>query len=748
MPELNSTLFFSLAAGSLVLFLGSRIFFKNTASFTNRIFFLHSIVVACWSLANYFSLISTTDALFWIRAVIFLAVPHVFLFFFFIKSFPSESSGLPQSRFIPLLVLMFTMMSLAFSPLIFESTAIRNGEVVPLPGASMPFFGLTLVVMTLSTIYLIVKRYRESSGVLKKQWFLMGSGFFTSYILLISLVFIGVVVFGTSRFVAYSPIFILPIFIANASAIVRYKLFDVKVITTELFIAGLLLLSFVQILVADSLPKLLISVLVSILVLVIGILLTRSVVNEVSQKEQLQKLTGQLRQANVDLMVRNRYLAALQSLTGEITRSLNFGKFTQDIVDGVATKLGFAGAVLFLVKKEKLEIAAVTKSRLFAKALGYLPQSLFSYSGNLNDNNLTVLAIRTGRIQIGSDLHSFISPPLPKGLSLIMQNALRVRSIMAVPILSENKVLGCLVVAGRATRENTTDNEIQMIKALADEVGIVTRNLTLYEQLEEANTRLVHANDELSRLDKAKTEFLSIASHQLRTPLTAIKGYMSMILDKDYGPYPEKMETPFKDVFESAQRLIALVNDLLDVSRIASGRLELHIQAVDIFKLTGSVIDEIRPKASNKGIDLVVENKISPNTFVKADEEKLRQVVINLVDNAIKYTPKGRVVVRIESNGPKLKYSVIDSGIGLTADEIPQLFHRFMRTPEAVLVETEGTGLGLYVAKTIIEALEGNIRVESAGLGKGSSFIFELPEAKPGFTGGEVIKVKPRENAA
>ena len=222
-----------------------------------------------------------------------------------------------------------------------------------------------------------------------------------------------------------------------------------------------------------------------------------------------------------------------------------------------------------------------------------------------------------------------------------------------------------------------------------------------------------------------------------------------MIMDKDYGAVPAKMEEPLRDVFESSERLIVLVNDLLDVSRITSGRMELHIEAVDIYKLTLDVIEEIKPKAEAKNVPINLDNKTHNSVvYVRGDSEKLRQVIINLIDNAIKYTDKGGVTVGFEIlDDHNVRFSVKDNGIGISADELPQLFHRFMRTEEAKLTITEGTGLGLYVAKTIIDALSGRIWAESEGLGKGSTFIFELPAATANLAE-QVVKVQAKNDYA
>jgi len=715
----------------------------------NRLFALQSLAVTVWSIAILGFYLLNSAGRVWIVFSHVSAASIAILFFYFASNFPKSLPFVGNRiRYYSALIPYILITGLLFgSKYIIGDVRGIDYEI----NSGYLLFSLYISVYFVFGYIFLIRQYLSYDDLLYKmqvKYVLIGSVLSSSLAMFTNLISPYAGVFS---YTWLGPIFTFILVGSTAYAILKHNLFNIKVVATEILTFAIWIFLFVQITLADSVTQRVINTALLVMVVVFGVFLIRSVIKEVSHREQLQKLTGQLRQANSDLLLRNRYLAALQALTNEITRSLDFKKVTQEIVDGLSTKLDFVGGFLILLMpdNETLELTAITQSRLVKKAIGFLPQPLNSYKGNLKkDNTLITLAMRTGRVQIGTDMASFVSPPVPRGVMNIIQTVLRIRTIMAVPILSENKVMGCLVVTSRSQKTAIAESEIQMIKALGDEVGIVTRNLRLYEQLEHANTQLMSANKELSRLDKAKTEFLSIASHQLRTPLTAIKGYMSMVLAGDFGQVSEKQMEPLRDVSQSAERLIGLVNDLLDVSRIASGRLELHIQAVDLYKLVQDVIEEIRPKAEKKQVELVLDNKVLGQVLVKADPDKLRQVVINLIDNAIKYTAKGHVTISFSKNANMVRLAVKDSGIGISEEELPQLFHRFMRTREAQLVETEGTGLGLYVAKTIIEAQKGKIWAESEGLNKGSSFIFELPEAeavKP-ESWQEVITLSPNED--
>ena len=238
--------------------------------------------------------------------------------------------------------------------------------------------------------------------------------------------------------------------------------------------------------------------------------------------------------------------------------------------------------------------------------------------------------------------------------------------------------------------------------------------------------RLQIAYAELKKLDVAKSEFISIASHQLRTPLTAIKGYISMIMEKLYGQPPEKMGKPLENIYRSNERLIKLVNDLLNVSRIEAGRMEMKIEKLSIEDLITSVVEELKNAAKEKDLYLKWEKTKKPLPKIAIDREKIRQVIMNVVDNAIRYTEKGGVTIKCKAQNEKCKIEVSDTGTGLTKYEISKMFESFSRGAAGTRLYTEGVGLGLYIARRFVEMHDGKIWVESKGKGKGSTFYIEL----------------------
>ena len=441
-------------------------------------------------------------------------------------------------------------------------------------------------------------------------------------------------------------------------------------------------------------------------------------------------LQDKVKQATFDLEERNRYLIALQKLTNVITRSLDFENVMQTIANGITHQLGFVGGLLNFVDFEKKEISigAISNTPEIKSVIQFLPQDPKTYTVSLNDeDNYAVKAIKTKELQITNNFWDFVKPALSEDLALKIQEALGIKCVVAVPVYSEERVIGVIDFVLAKDSKKITNIEKEMMYALSDQVGIVYRNLTYYEKIQTANQDLKNANIRLHKLDKAKSEFLSIASHQLRTPLTGIKGYLSMIAEGDFGEVPPKISKVIDEIFINSDRLTRLVNVFLNVSRIESGRFTIEKENIDLIKLVEDVVNEFIPNAKKKNLKLSFKKSKKLIPEVSMDKDKIKDVVINMVDNSIKYTPEGSINVYVEQRGNQIIVSVKDTGVGIMKSEAKELFKKFVRGVGIAQVDTSGSGLGLYIAKKIIEAHSGEIWAESEGKGKGATFSFSLP---------------------
>jgi len=244
--------------------------------------------------------------------------------------------------------------------------------------------------------------------------------------------------------------------------------------------------------------------------------------------------------------------------------------------------------------------------------------------------------------------------------------------------------------------------------------------------LAELSDQLNVANVKLKALEQAKTEFISIASHQLRTPLSFIKGTTSMALEGIWQPFNETQNTELKKIYIFNERLVKLVDELLDISRIDSNRLEFSFEAVSLEPIIEEIVKGYEPEANIKKIFLSYQKPQTALPQVKIDVWKIRQVITNLIDNALRYTSQGGITVGIKEENNKIVAWVQDSGIGVSPQQQKLIFERFGRDKEVMKVHSEGMGLGLYLGTQLVKAHKGRLWVESKP-GQGSTFYLELP---------------------
>ena len=269
-------------------------------------------------------------------------------------------------------------------------------------------------------------------------------------------------------------------------------------------------------------------------------------------------------------------------------------------------------------------------------------------------------------------------------------------------------------------------------------------NSLLYESIQEANERL-------KQLDKLKDEFVSLASHELRTPMTVIKSYLWMFLDKKKGDLNKKEITYLERAYESTERLIKLVNDMLNVSRIESGRLKLEMKDVAIDNLIGTVVSELAPRAGELGLKLIYNKPQGGVKMLNADSERIEQILINLIGNSLKFTPNGgSITVTLIPRDKDVLVSVSDTGRGIKREDMSKLFQKFGMISGAYLQkqQNQGSGLGLYLSKALVELHGGKIWVESPGENKGTMFSFTLPynSDKP-HQEAEVLSAVPQKSS-
>jgi len=281
-----------------------------------------------------------------------------------------------------------------------------------------------------------------------------------------------------------------------------------------------------------------------------------------------------------------------------------------------------------------------------------------------------------------------------------------------------------VVIQEDITKQVEAEEELRKYQVYLEElVKERTRNL------EEKKRELERANVQLKELDRLKSLFIASMSHELRTPLNSIIGFTGIILQGLTGEITEEQRRQLTMVKNSANHLLALINDIIDVSKIETGKVKLDIKEFDLSKLVQDIKDFFAIALNKKGLKISVE--APENLIIESDERRTKQVIVNLIGNAIKFTEKGEIKIKVTRKDEMIEVSVKDTGIGIKKEDLDKLFKPFSQAPSEERAPQEGTGLGLYLSKKIIELLGGEITVRSE-FGKGSVFSFTLPSKYQG----------------
>jgi signal transduction histidine kinase len=309
--------------------------------------------------------------------------------------------------------------------------------------------------------------------------------------------------------------------------------------------------------------------------------------------------------------------------------------------------------------------------------------------------------------------------------------------------------IGYVLLGNKKNGATYTSQDIEMVQIMSGELGIAIQNAARFEEIErfsetlkrkieEATGQLRRQNDRLKLLDQTKDDFIGMASHQLRTPLTAIKGYLSMVLEGDAGKLTPLQKRMLSQSFMSAQRMVYLISDLLNVSRLRTGKFSLEMVPTNLAQVVQDEIKQLKEAAKVRSLNLTYEKPEDFPTYL-LDETKLRQVIMNFIDNAVYYTPGGGSIKILLNNKPQsIEFIVSDTGIGVPKGEQQHMFTKYYRAHNAQVARPDGTGLGLFMAKKVIIAHGGAVIFKSIE-NRGSSFGFTIPKSalkKPLITPG------------
>ena len=701
------------------ILLGLFTLLKNPKSATGKLFFCFTLVLALYIGFNHIATVQTANdaAGFWVRTVMANAVLVNVFFFFLVDTFPKNRMHMSRLVFWASVFVSLMLIPMAMSDLIFSSVSIDSGVIKSNPGLGMPAFLLHTLVFLGGGFLLLIGRYRSSHGVEKSQmrFFLAGTVFMFLSLLVTNLVL--VVVFNNAAFVALLPLYTLVFVGCISYSIARHQFLDINYfvaravvyaivigLTALIFPVAVYLLSQIFLEIHFTTQEL--TALIFIVVIVsLSFQGVRRVIESFTDK----------------IFFQGRYdtNAVLSTLSHVMASTLRLEDVTHGVLDVLLRQLRLArGAII------------VTKDDLVVDVLsaGYSPFP------TLVEENVKRLSATRDLLNI-DELEDESVKDLMRSLE----------SSVVVHLRTDGKQIGLLVLGAKLSGDIYSRQDLALLDILAPEAAVAVQNafayeeirrfnVTLQEKVDRATQDLLAANLKLKDLDKLKDEFVSLASHELRTPLTAIRSYIWMTLSGKGGEITEKQKYYLDRASVSANRLIRLVNGMLNISRIESGRMAMQPAQVDIVRLTRMVLDEVQPKLMELGLMVDIQSSV-PSIDVVADSDKIQEVFMNFIGNAMKFTPRGgKIHIKLTLEGQLIWVDIQDSGVGIDPTDVGKLFTKFgaLRTGgTSDAIASQSTGLGLYISKTIVSMHGGSVRVVSEGLGKGSTFGFSLPKFSP-----------------
>ncbi|MFA5096374.1 MAG: GAF domain-containing sensor histidine kinase, partial [Candidatus Omnitrophota bacterium] len=420
-------------------------------------------------------------------------------------------------------------------------------------------------------------------------------------------------------------------------------------------------------------------------------------------------------------------LYALQRLSRIISMTLEEEQIFKRIQPEYLNDLGFEKAFGFLWDG---------KHRKFALrfSIGYPAGEIAPVEAFINANQERCLDFITGDKTLSSISPSNNLIP-PKELGAVF----KVNSFIISPLASQQDNQGLIFVGTQNNERLVTEGDEELIKILSTQLTQALENARLFEKtwraqqeleikVSERTRELSEALEAVKKMSDRKTNFVSSVSHELRTPLTSIKGYAAILLTGKLGELPKDVRERLEKINRHSDELVHMVNDLLDIARIESGRVTMRMELCNLREIAEKAEDLLSGQLKERKLSLTIEIAAGANA-VLVDRTQIERVFINLVSNAMKFTPAGgRITIRSAKTDAMTRVDVIDTGCGIPPEAQEAVFEEFYRVDNSINQEVKGTGLGLALVKQIVEAHGGKIRVESK-VGAGSTFSFTLPEA-------------------
>lgn len=709
----------TITAISLILDLGWLALKNNPKNHTNRIFFFFSLFLALWEFFSFlenwtyggYRLMILMTRLDFLLAPLVVLSAALFVFCFSLKEKPLKT--LATILIFPTLLIS----ALSFSDAIFNNAILIDGHIMFQFGKAFWYYAGLLLIYTLASLLSIILNYPKSSDLAKKQinYIIFGFSFSSVAIVSINLFLQNTLSGQWFRIFNLS----LPLILAFSmfQAIALHKLMNIKLIMRRSLVYFFLIISiiipagiwlyFLKMIIPNQI------IWASLIILALSLTIVSHL-----KKDYYHFANKYFFASLYDVR------EVIYSLNKALHSSLDSKQICRAAADILSDALHPQAIALLSYHSENEKWVILYNDRFPIKKKKEIDLDYKILTELFRKNR--PLTLRTIEQKLAAN-----PSPLPKYLK-------RLKAEIIVPIKMKRRLTGILLFGAKESRDNYTINDLKVLTTVSTEISTAMENIRLYEtekkfssklivEINKATKKLQEQNEELRGLDAAKDEFVSIVSHQLRTPLTAIRWFTGLLLGNKRKNLNDEQLDFLEQVSVSNKRMIRLVNDLLDVSHIETGyKFKVVRKRFVLLPIIQEVLKENTPTIKTKNLKIV--NLIPKNLKMNADRVKIKQVWQNLISNAAAYTPRGKKITLAAETGKEgLVFSIKDEGIGIPKSQQSRLFEKFFRAKNASLQDPNGTGLGLYITRGIIHRHGGEIWFKSAE-NKGTAFFFTLPE--------------------
>lgn len=699
--------YFLLALAIPNLVLGSFILLRNTRDLTNIFFGSFILAAALWSLglAGYVFTSSGESALVWAKQYYTAAALIPVFFLGFCVSFTGNRAKVKNYHTLCVLTLLTgILVTIFYNGWLIEGIRYHEwGKEVILNHSGYAAYSVYFTILVISGFLIIYRSLKTARGLYKTylKFLFVGLAFAffmgTAFNLFLPAL-------GNYQYIWIGPYSTLIYISAVSYSIIKHKLFDIRSVAIRTFAYTWTL------------------AVTGCLITVPILLLTNNL------------LDSRLSHASiVALALLTLFVAIVFQLIRPYFNRISNRLFYRDYYDPQAVLDELSNVLVgsVIVEDIKNKSTAILRDSLKPEFVRFYLKS--DNSQGLPRELMGVLSKSSKDVVLLDETSQSRKPRLHK---LMIDNNVA----LAARLYTRHSELGFITLGYKRSGAAYMEADKKLMSIVADEIAVGLQNAlrfeeirrfneTLQQKVDEATVQLRHANKRLKELDQTKDEFISMASHQLRTPLTTIKGYLSMVLEGDVGPVSKNEKQMIQQAFDSAERMVFLIADLLNVSRLQSGKFVIENKPTDLAKMVEAEVAQLQETAKNHHLTLTYKK---PEKFpmLNLDDTKVRQVIMNFIDNAIYYTPAGgSIEVSLDVTDKELIFTVTDTGLGVPKEAQHHLFSKFYRAGNARKMRPDGTGLGLFMAKKVITTQGGAVIFNSVE-GKGSTFGFSFPRHK------------------